>query len=549
MSARKLLLEPLFFAVLALALKAAPVASQEAAAESVPTITARIAWQAGYFIQGIEDLDGAEPVWLGGDFAIGEPVSSIKPDVEWLARERPEVLRRLKGVRHIAVRAIVDKEGRVTHLRFEEDLEPDVRDLFLETLRAARFAPTVHFERGPVFVQVALDYLIGRGDMASSKDDGDEVGEVLRVMTDSEEGYPHEAPLKRYARILDKEDPPVLQKDRVDFLLSVLVIVGSSGVVEEARLFEGSREQRPPRATPAELRPLVPYLESFRFEPQYMNNGSPARFEAMVDLRLSDGRVEVASRATVNESDGDRLAEAYRLDEGRVLDLLLPPYPPERKLLIPSGPDQTIIHWEDDRPKYSHACFGCTGLKELILPSLNIPRQALRLNDALKEVRIKADVLMRPGATTDELLADLEDALREKLGLDLAFDLRTEMTPTLVLGGSIGEVPQDPESSGRPTLQVFTDRKNDDPPFGSDAGPYTESKDLVELLENQLGMLVVDQMDGRATKPYWIRLHRSSDKTRRFDLLIQNLEAQTDLDIRIEDQPTEVLYVTERGGT
>jgi len=32
-------------------------------------------------------------------------------------------------------------------------------------------------------------------------------------------------------------------------------------------------------------------------------------------------------------------------------------------------------------------------------------------------------------------------------------------------------------------------------------------------------------------------------------MLIRNFEAQTDLDIRIEDRPTEVLYVTQRSGT
>ena len=40
-------------------------------------------------------------------------------------------------------------------------------------------------------------------------------------------------------------------------------------------------------------------------------------------------------------------------------------------------------------------------------------------------------------------MADLEDAPRERPWLDLALDLRMKMTRTLVLGGSIGEVPQD----------------------------------------------------------------------------------------------------------
>jgi hypothetical protein len=111
--------------------------------------------------------------------------------------------------------------------------------------------------------------------------------------------------------------------------------------------------------------------------------------------------------------------------------------------------------------------------------------------------------------------------------------------------GSIGEVAEDPSSAGRPTLHVFTDTKESE----GGGGPCTESKDLADLLETQLGMAVVDEVDGSATKPFWVELHRSSYRTERLDLLIQNLEAQSDLQIQVEDRPQEVLYVTQRSGT
>ena len=43
-------------------------------------------------------------------------------------------------------------------------------------------------------------------------------------------------------------------------------------------------------------------------------------------------------------------------------------------------------------------------------------------------------------------------------------------------------------------------------------------------------MPVVDETTGTAARPYHVRIHDSAYATRRFDLLIQNLEAQTDLD-------------------
>ena len=62
-------------------------------------------------------------------------------------------------------------------------------------------------------------------------------------------------------------------------------------------------------------------------------------------------------------------------------------------------------------------------------------------------------------------------------------------------------------------------------------------------------LFVIDETDGPADEPVLIRIHDSAFRTERLDLLIRNLEAQTDLDIRMEDRPTEVLYVTERGRT
>jgi len=561
MPARKLLLKPLFLAVLVLAVQSEPAAAQEAATEGQPTISARIVWRAAYFIDDVEELNGAEPVDLTGDFVIGDPLTAVKPDLEKLAQEQPELLSKLEEIGNVPVRAILDKAGRLTNLRFEEALDPSVRDLFMETLREARFEPTVHFERGPVFVQIGVDYVVESSEAPASVPDeqalvGEEVGVIQRVMTDTDEGVPHEAPSHRYARILYKPDRPLVPESDTSFLASFSVIVDSRGVVKEARLFSDSHDSRRPDQLADGLPSLRSYLEGFRFEPQYLSDGSPARFAVLVDLRVSNGRVEIATRETGNEFETEaRLAEAYRLDEGKALDLLLPPHPPERMLfyrlgnptqsrLIPSGPDQMLILWEDDRPKYEGACFGCTGL-EFFLARLNIPRHAIRLDPALEEVRVDADLLMRPGATTDELLADLEDALREKLGLDLAFDLQTEMTPALILRGSIGDVAEDPSFSGRPTLHVFTDTKESE----GGGGPCTESKHLAELLESQLGMAVVDEVNGSAAKAFWIELHRSSHRTERLDLLIHNLEAQTDLQIHVEDRPQEVLYVTQRSGT
>jgi hypothetical protein len=122
------------------------------------------------------------------------------------------------------------------------------------------------------------------------------------------------------------------------------------------------------------------------------------------------------------------------------------------------------------------------------------------------------------------------------------------MMPTLVFRGSFGDVAEDPDLDHR-ALHFFTERKNPEPNVGSGAGPLTELGAATEILEHQLGLFMADETDGPAKEPIHIRVHDSAFRTERLDLLIQNLEAQSDLQIQVEDRPQEVLYVTQRSGT
>ena len=116
--------------------------------------------------------------------------------------------------------------------------------------------------------------------------------------------------------------------------------------------------------------------------------------------------------------------------------------------------------------------------------------------------------------------------------------------PTLVLRGSYGDVAKDPNLERR-TLNFFTDHENE----GPDAGSFAELSGATEMLQHQLGLFVADETDGPPDEPILVRVHNSAYRTERLDLLIRNLEAQSDLQIHVEERPTEVLYVTERSGT
>ena len=152
--------------------------------------------------------------------------------------------------------------------------------------------------------------------------------------------------------------------------------------------------------------------------------------------------------------------------------------------------------------------------------------------------------MKREGASQEELLVELSEVLREKFDLDLSFEGISETTQTLVLRGSIGAVPPDDERDGRRVLHVFTDSKNEDPLTGAGGGPFPNTEVLFKLLSSQLEMPVVDHTTGAVARSFHVQFHRSAYVTRRLDLLIQNLEFQTDLDIAIEERLEPMVVVS-----
>ena len=276
----------------------------------------------------------------------------------------------------------------------------------------------------------------------------------------------------------------------------------------------------------------------------------------MIDLRVSARGVEVATRAGNREELERRLAEVYRLPDGRDLDLRSPPHPPERMVLyrtgnpmqarmVPGGPSMMTILWMGDRPTLWGAHFtSAEGIDLLsLMQTLGVRRGAVRFEGGAQNVRVAADVVMRDGASEEELLDDLPLALNERFGLDLGFRVISEPSRTLVLRGSVGTVPQDELYDFEPVLHVFTDRRDEDPLSGA-GGMVPDAAGLADMLSDHLDMPVVDETTGPVAEAFRVRLHRGTQMTPKLDLLIENLEAQTDLDIAVEERPDRVVVVS-----
>ncbi len=535
---------------LALSTEARP--SQAARSEQSAQVLVGTSWRDGFLVDSVDEVDGADRVNLGGDFTIGDPTTPLTPDIATLAARNPALFARLEALGQLTATLIVDQAGAVRRVRFGDDVDDDLRRPFLDVLEVARFEPTTHFERGAVIVEVHVDYHINpvlpRRSLYEPGETfaGDEVGDVLPGLGRERRS--------RFVGILVKGEPPVLDVGDQEAILSFLLSVDSGGNVESATLFRDSRTL-PDEETGStvESEQLIPYVETFLFEPIVRADGTPAGESVMLDLRVSQrGGVEVATRRVDEDELERRLAEFYGLPEGRSLDLLPPPHPPERGVLyrtrspvqaraVPWGADMMTIVWTAGGRSLRGACFGCGDLLAVV-DAFGIPRASVRFEGGARNVPIDADIVMREGASRAALLDDLPRVLEERFDLNLDFRITTEPSPTLVLRGAAGELPEDDELGGQRVLHVFTDGRDERGPGGG--GTLGNVGELAELMSRHLLMPVVNETSGPVAQPFRAVLHGSAFGTRRLDLLTRNLESQTDLDIVVEDRPNEILVVS-----
>ncbi len=151
---------------------------------------------------------------------------------------------------------------------------------------------------------------------------------------------------------------------------------------------------------------------------------------------------------------------------------------------------------------------------------------------------------MRGDASREALLNELPRALEERFDLSVDFRIVAEPSRALVLRGTVGEPPPDDGRDGHRVLHVFTEGRNESGVGGG--GTFASVDLLADLMSGHLGIPVVNETSGTVAQPFQVILHDSARATRRLDLLIRNLESQTDLDIAVEDRPDEILVVSPR---
>ncbi len=340
------------------------------------------------------------------------------------------------------------------------------------------------------------------------------------------------------------EYPPDVLAEGIGGTVEVAVLVDELGRVTSARI---SRDVDP------RLDALC--LEAARgisFGPSRRKDGRPVGLAVMAAYSFIPGGTPKAKPgAGVTPGWEKEFKMAYALNEGEVLKLVRPPFPPSRMdfyrtsnpgqaKAIPEGPSQMTVRWdgESGRLECERLRFGGSDLEGLLL-SLGIARYAISADPGLLGAEVRCDLVVRKGATPEECVPALENVLRTVYKLPVRMTFKNEEREVIVARGSYAlRPPQNGGDNGE--VQIF-DRDLDTGP-GRAGGGTTSVAGLLEVLAETLQCPVVSEVEPSEAKVRFA-VHRDALRTAYVDDVLRNVTAQTGLVFTRQTRTVRVLYL------
>lgn len=512
-----------------------------------------------YYLPGEDGLlDTDHPYPVGGDVTYGEqscrlPAVELPPDVEGEAR----------------IRLLVGLEGEVLLAEMLEGVDKRIDDALVKSARALRFEPSTHKAFGPVGLETVYHV-----EIAPSVPRAPEVRpaverEVVELSGVQRFGEPaRRVPAGQFLEIVKRQKLAVTVDPRLAGDYSYVLSIDSSGEVIEVTLVAFPHEFRAPDFRDFSEQ-LEAWLSTFRFAP-YVDDGKGVEgVGAVVDLRADADGVRVVTYLPPTDEWREELADLYSLEKSQSLKLLPAPLPKARLSLYRAldplgshmhqqGPAIMALHWTDNglEGEPFNSCYGGCALFEssaygagFVLDLLGHEfRFQLELDPELEGFTLgSGDVLLRQDASLEELLDDFTAELERLTGIAVGWQQESQMRRTLVLHGRVGELEREPALANQPVLHLFQDVKDRDPSSGAGFFDVTDSEGLVAGLEVFLEIPVVDEAVGGVTESFLLRMHDSAQNTAFLDRVLSNIEDQTDLELSLEDRPTDVVRLFVRG--
>jgi beta-lactamase regulating signal transducer with metallopeptidase domain len=349
----------------------------------------------------------------------------------------------------------------------------------------------------------------------------------------------------------DQPLPPLELPTSASGSVLIQTVVDPEGQVAMSRKVSGEIEPEAERA-------LLSYLQELRFQPLGASSPRGLHRAAMLDFELREGQLQRPPK--VDSADGTQawLRSTYFLPKGRHL-VLVPQADAEARRayfqqaspvaarLNPQGPTVLVFHWDRvGRPRLAAQGYG-TGTGKSLLSLIGIDAHEVVDPANLLDFPVAYDVLLRPESEREELLADLTQELRG-LGIAVAFDLHSDLQPTLVVKGRLGTLAHDPVHPQFPTLDVYGDEKNEDP-FVSEGGKM-DLREASSFLGRATGypvLLEAETTQETANQPFHLVVHSSARQPEMLNLVLSHIEEQTELKLSIENRLAERVYAVPAG--
>lgn len=326
------------------------------------------------------------------------------------------------------------------------------------------------------------------------------------------------------------EYPPDVLAEGIGGTVEVAILVDELGRVTSARILRG-----------VDPRLDALCLEAARgisFGPSRSKDGRPVGLAVMAAYSfIPGGTPEAKPGAGLTPGWETQFKRAYALNEGEVLKLVRPPFPPSRMdfyrtsnpgqaKAIPEGPSQMTVRWdgESGRLECEGLRFGGSDLEGLLL-SLGVARYATSADPGLLGAEVRCDLVVRKGATAEECAPALENVLRTEFRLPVRMTFKDEEREVIVARGSYALCP--PQNVGdKGKVQIF-DRDLDTSP-GHAALGTTSVAGLLEVLAETLQCTVVSEVEPTHARVTYV-VNRDASRTAYVDDVLRNVTAQTGL--------------------
>lgn len=256
----------------------------------------------------------------------------------------------------------------------------------------------------------------------------------------------------------------------------------------------------------------------------------------------------------------NRFLDVYTLNEHEVLRHVPTPFIPERDRfyfhhhpLGANSPKSMVVPW-NGRPEWTDSSMEGNSLRDVLVALGLTPRHQFTGPEELLDLEIEGDWVIRQDATTPQLLAALEQILREQFKREIRFERRSEEKEVVVVRGEFRFHPLTGiATSEAGVVQVMSDQPNMD----DDAGGGPDPRWIFRVLsgERYTDRLFLVEADLPGRTENW-ELHDSCklmsrdgiDFDRELDLLLSNLAVQTSLKLERQHRKIDVWTVQESAG-